>query len=93
MGTYDHRQILSDYERGRMTVEMAMGHSLQHIDKLYELQTTANINRYELRGKLDALENRVTTLQAEVARLIAFAEKLLPKRKQKSSDKSQKDQP
>jgi len=55
MGTYDHKQILSDYENGRMTAEMAMGHSLQHIDKLYELQTTANVNRYEMRGKIDTL--------------------------------------
>jgi hypothetical protein len=93
MGTYDHKQILSDYESGRMTVEMAMGHSLQHIDKLYELQTTANVNRYEVRGKIDTLENRVNTLQKEVARLAALVEKFLPKRKQKSSDKSQKDQP
>ena len=91
MGTYDHRQILSDYESGRMTVEMAMGHSLQHIDKLYELQTTVNVNRYEMRGKIDTLENRVNTLQKEVARLAALVEKFLSKRKQKSSDKSQKD--
>jgi hypothetical protein len=93
MGTYDHKQILSDYESGRMTVEMAMGHSLQHIDKLYELQTTANVNRYEMRGKIDTLENRANILQKEVARLAALVEKFLPKRKQKSSDKSQKDQP
>ena len=93
MGTYDHKQILSDYANGRMTVEMAMGHALQHIEKLYELQTTANINRYELRGRVDTLDKTVSTLQAEVARLVAFIEKLLPKQKQKSSDKSQKDKP
>jgi hypothetical protein len=92
MGTYNHKQILSDYENGRLTVEMAMGHSLQHIDKLYELQTTANVNRYEMRGKMDSIENRVNTLQKEVARLTALVEKFLPKRKQKSSDKAQKDQ-
>lgn len=91
LGTYDHKQILSDYESGRMTVEMAMGHSLQHIDKLYELQTTANVNRYEIRGKIDTLENRVNTLQKEVSRLAALVEKFLPKLKQKSSDKPQKD--
>jgi hypothetical protein len=91
MGTYDHKQILSDYENGRMTVEMAMGHSLQHIDKLYELQTTANVNRYELRGKIDALENSVNILKKEVARLTTLLEKFLPKRKPKSSDKPSKD--
>jgi hypothetical protein len=75
-----------------MTVEMAMGHTLQHIDKLYELQTTANINRYELRGRVDTLDKTASALQTEVARLAALIEKFLPKQKQKSSGKSQKDQ-
>jgi len=92
MGTYDHKQILSDYANGRMTVEMAMGHVLQHIEKLYDLQTTANINRYELRGRVDTLDKTVSTLRAEVARLVAFVEKFLPKQKQQSSGRSQKDQ-
>ncbi len=70
MGTYNHKKILSDYANGRMTVEMAMGHTLQHIDKLYELQTTANVNRYKLRGKVDALEKTVATLQSKIARLL-----------------------
>jgi hypothetical protein len=91
MGTYDHKKVLSDYANGRMTVEMVVGHTLQHIDKLYDLQTTANINRYELRGRVDTLDKTVSTLQAEVARLVAFIEKFL--HKQKFSGKSQKDQP
>jgi hypothetical protein len=93
MGTFDHKQLLSDYESGRMTVEMAIGHALQHIDKLYEFQTTANINRYELRGKIDTLENRVNTLQTEVARLTTLMEKVLSKRKRNTSGKQQKDPP
>ncbi len=85
MGTYNHKQILSDYANDRMTVEMAMGHTLQHIDKLYDLQTTANVNRYELRGRVDILEKTVTTLQAKVDQLTTLIEKFLPKRKRKSS--------
>ncbi|MBN1220505.1 MAG: hypothetical protein JXM69_16390 [Anaerolineae bacterium] len=81
MGTYDHKQILADYTNGRITVEMAVGHTLQHLDKLYELQTTANINRYELRGKIDALENRVGILQAKIDRLTASIQQCLPKPK------------
>ena len=77
MGTYDHKQVLSDYANGKITVEMAMGHALQHIDKLYGLQTTANINRYKLRGRVDALEKVVTALQTEIARLMALIEKFL----------------
>ena len=40
MSTYDFDKVLSDYEHGRITVEMAMGYSLQHIGKLYATQAT-----------------------------------------------------
>ncbi len=66
---------------------MAMGHSLQHIGKLYETQTTANVSHYKLRGKIDTLDNTVNALQAKVDRLTALIEKFLPKRKRKSSGK------
>ena len=85
MGTYDHKQVISDYANGRMTAEMAIGHALQHIDKLYETQTAANVSHYELRDKIDTLEKMVNALQAKVDRLTALVEKLLPKRKRKSS--------
>ncbi len=85
MGTYDYEKVVSDYANGRMKVEMAMGHSLQHIGKLYEAQTAANVSHYELRGKIDTLENTVNALQAKVDRLTTLIEKLLPKRKRKSS--------
>jgi hypothetical protein len=90
MSAYDHKQILADYANGKMSVEMAVGHTLQHIDKLYELQTVANVNRYELRGKIDTLENSVNILQAEVARLTTLIGKFLPIHKKKSSGKSSK---
>ena len=89
MGTYEHKKVLSDYANGRMTVETAMGHTLQHIDKLYELQTNANVNRYELHGRVDTVEKLIATLQAEIARLATLLEKVLPKPKQKSPGKSQ----
>ena len=93
MGTYDHKQVIADYATGKLTPEMAVGHSLQHIDKLYEAQTAANLSRYELRSKADTLENRVNALQAAVDRLTALVEKFLPKRKGKTFGKPQKDQP
>jgi uncharacterized small protein (DUF1192 family) len=52
---------------------------LQHLDRLYELQTIANINRYELRGRVDTLENRVNSLQAKIDRLMAGMKKSPPR--------------
>ena len=92
MGTYDHKQVLLDYANDNITAEMAVGHSLQHIGKLYEAQTAANFSQYELRSKVDTLENLVNTLQAEVTRLAVLIEQGLPQRKTKSSDKLQVDQ-
>ncbi len=85
MSTYPIEKILSEYENSRMNVEMAVGHNLQHTNKLYEAQTAANVSRYEMRGKIDTLENTVNALQAKVDRLTALIEKFLPKHKRKSS--------
>ncbi len=60
---------------------MAMGHSLQHIDKLYEAQTTANLRRQELRNEIKTLKEEVKTLHAEVDRLTTLLEQFLPKGK------------
>ena len=87
MGTYDHKQVLSDYANGKITIEMAMGHTLQHIGNLYEAQTTANLSRYELRSKVDTLEKTVNTLQTKIDRLTALVERFLPKHTGKTSAK------
>ena len=73
MGTYVYEKIVTEYTNDRMAVEMATGHSLQHIGKLYEAQNAANISRYKLQGKVDGLEYVVNTLQKEVTRLTALA--------------------
>jgi len=89
MGTYDSKQILSDYANGKMTVEMALGHSLQHINNLYEAQTAANLSRYEWQSKVETLENKVNALQANMDRLTALVERFRPKRKGKTSGQPQ----
>jgi len=68
MGTYNHKQILADYANGKMTIEMAMGHSLQHIDQLYEAQTAAHASHRTLRDKVNRLEDELKTLRAGVDR-------------------------
>ncbi len=66
MSTYELNKILSDYEHGRMSVEMTLGHALQHIDKLYtnnvalvasQRQQTASLTEtlHQLRADVDSL--------------------------------------
>lgn len=82
MSTYDYNKVMSDYSNDRMTVEMATGHSLQHIGKLYEAQTASNTAHYALQSKVDGLEKRIHSLQAVADRLTAFMEQVLATRKQ-----------
>jgi len=70
MATYDPKQVLSDYANGRITPEMAAGHSLQHINLLYETQNTANAERHALRQEVSALQTALNRLQQVVERLV-----------------------
>ena len=63
---------------------MAVGHSLQHIDKLYEAQNATKASQRDWQTKTDALDKRVTLLQGAVDRLTAFMEKMLRKPKRNS---------
>jgi hypothetical protein len=66
MATYNPKQLLNDYANGRMTPEMAVGHSLQHINLLYEAQTNANAERSALRLELNQLQAAFHRLQQAV---------------------------
>ena len=91
MATYDPKQVFTDYASGQITPEMAVGHSLQHIDKLYEAQTAA---RTEWRTEIDALKKRVNAQQTVLDRLTAFMEKVLSTQKQRPARSQPKsDQP
>lgn len=78
MATYDHRQVLADYAHGKLTPEMAVGHSLQHIEHLYAAQAAA---RSEWRAEIDALKTQLTQTQATVDRLYTLIEKARTKQK------------
>ncbi len=67
MSTYDHQKILTDWSNGTLTADMAIGHSLQHIAQLYELLAQ---QRKSGNDKVNHLENKVTTLQAQLDRLV-----------------------
>ncbi len=64
MATYGYEKVWADYANGRMDVEMAMGHSLQHIGQLYATQTAANTDQQALRKQIHGLEGDVKTLEA-----------------------------
>ena len=89
MATYDPKQVLTDYASGKITPEMAVVHSLQHIDKLYE---AVKASRSEWQTQTNALDKRVNGLQAAVDRLTAFVEKFRPKRKSNASSQAKPDQ-
>lgn len=91
MSTYDPKQVLADYARGQLTPEMAVGHSLQHIDKLYENQVAA---RAEWRTELDALKKQIQLVQTTVDRLNILIEKARTKRTRQSTlNQLKSDQP
>jgi predicted nucleic acid-binding Zn-ribbon protein len=91
MATYDHKQVLTDYARGTITPEMAVGHSLQHIDALYAAQSTA---RTEWRTEIDAIKQQVHQLQATVDHLAAVIEKARTRQKAQNAPAHPKaDQP
>jgi hypothetical protein len=75
MGTYPLKQIMTEYENGRMPVEMALGHTLQHLEQLYEAQTAANLSRYELRSRVSVLQTALAALKAVVEQCCASKRK------------------
>jgi hypothetical protein len=76
--------VIVDYANGRITPEMAVGHSLQHIELLYE---ALKANKQEWQAPIATLNQRVNTQQTVVDRLTAFMEKVL--RKQQPNPPSQ----
>ncbi|MFN8488879.1 MAG: hypothetical protein U0350_14930 [Caldilineaceae bacterium] len=87
MATYDPKQVLADYAKGDLTADMAVGHSLQHIDKLHEAQAAA---RSEWRAEIDALKKQVNLVQATVDRLKALIDKARAKQKPRPSSSQPK---
>jgi len=63
MGTYDPRKLLADWGGQRITADMAIGHILQHIVQLYELQVPG------LKRRQPEAESDMSQLQIQVDRL------------------------
>lgn len=67
MGTYE--QVLNDYAAGKITPEMAVGHSLQDVENLYEEQHIASTHRYKLQNQVTDIEHTLKLLQTQIAQL------------------------
>lgn len=76
MSTYPIEKVLFEYEHSRMDVEMAMGHSLQHIAQLSATQATTAAEQQALRQKLGALESLLHSVQSKLDRLPPLQEGL-----------------
>lgn len=55
MSTYEFDKILTEYANERMSVEMTLGHALQHIGKLYAQLNSLTQALHSLRADVDSL--------------------------------------
>ena len=55
MGTMPPQELIKKWEREEMTVEMAIGHILQHLAKIQTVIDAINITLYNLRADVDSL--------------------------------------
>jgi len=55
MGTISSQELIKKWEREEMTVEMAIGHILQHLAKIQTAIDAINLTLYNLRVTVDSL--------------------------------------
>ena len=55
MGTMLPQELLKRWEREELTVEMAMGHSLQNLTQIQTAIDALNISLYNVRADVDSL--------------------------------------
>ncbi len=55
MGTMPPQELIKKWEREEITVEMAIGHILQHLAKIQTVIDAINITLYNLRADVDSL--------------------------------------
>lgn len=68
MATYEYEKLWLEYEANRMDMEMAFGHTLQHVGKLYEAHRTVVIAQRALQTQITALASEIKGLHGETQR-------------------------
>jgi len=79
MGTYDHKQLLTDWRVGDITNDMATGHTLQHLDLLYQAQASATNNWQALHQEIEELKTTMLALKQENKQLRGLVKRLSKK--------------
>ena len=71
MGTEPAKELLKKWKLRSLTVEMATGHTLQHLVMLHEADKQANIQCLQIISALGEIETSVRSLRHDVDALIA----------------------
>ena len=76
MSTYPPEKLLSLWATKQIDVDKGMGHSLQHIAKLYQSQTATNVELHQVTNEFLELKNRIFNLEHEAKSLRSVVERL-----------------
>ncbi|MDM8520408.1 hypothetical protein QUF64_10200 [Anaerolineales bacterium HSG6] len=71
MSTEPIKQLLSKWKVADLTIEMAIGHLLQHVDMLHDTDHQANIQRHKMMVMLTEIQTSLKSLRHDVDSLIA----------------------
>ena len=81
MGTIPPKKLLSQWKKETLTVEMAIGHLLQHLVLQNEVEQKMDIEHAQIMTTLKELQTSVRSLRTDVDRLIAHTNLPPPKPK------------
>ncbi|MDM8529548.1 hypothetical protein QUF63_00155 [Anaerolineales bacterium HSG25] len=74
MGTIDPKDLLKKWIQHDLTIEMAIGHILQHLVLLYDTDKQAAITRSKYKTAVEAVNISQATLRDDVDRLLTKAD-------------------
>jgi len=70
MGTYPIQKLLQKWEQATITMEMAIGHGLQHVGQLWAEVRSLHSNIHKLTNALNETNQHQALLKADIARLL-----------------------
>ncbi|MDM8526636.1 hypothetical protein QUF58_00375 [Anaerolineales bacterium HSG24] len=71
MSTEPIKKLLNKWQVEDLTIEMAIGHQLQHISMLHDTDRQANIQRHQMMVMLKEIQTTLKSLRHDVDALIA----------------------